>query len=339
MITLDEFTLQQKASLLQATGELSGLLRDIGLAGKRINAGLSKSGLTNMSGAAGFKNVHQEEVKKQDVFANDVLTEVLSKGGNCAGVASEERDDFLAFDELKNKAAKYVVMFDPLDGSGNVDNNISVGTIFGVYHRATAVGTLCNQSDFLQAGIRQVAAGYIIYGPSTILVYATERGVNGFTLDPAIGEFCLSHKDIKCPEAGNTYSLNHSLFFQYSSQIRRYINDMQRWNGLNPGAFNQRYVGSMVADLHRTLLSGGIFLYPGTPDTPDGKLRLMYECNPFAFIFEMAGAAAIGGRERVLSIKPAKLHQRIPFYAGSKQMVEELKKYINNNTLRHSYAE
>jgi len=332
-MTLDEFTIRQLRLVPGATGQLSSLLRDIGLAAKRINAGLNKAGLINLAGVAGHRNVHNEEVKKLDIIANEAFTAALKNGVSCAGIGSEEWDDILVFDDVKNNTSKYVVLFDPLDGSSNIDNNISVGTIFGVYRRITTVGTPCAKADFIQPGIRQVAAGYIIYGPSTMLVYATSKGVNGFTLDPAIGEFCLSHPDMQCSVTGNTYALNHSNFFQYPQQIRKYINDMQYWNEVHPGSFNQRYVGSMVADLYRTLLHGGIFLYPGTTDNPDGKLRLMYECNPFAFIFEMAGALAINGHGRVLNIQPSKLHQRIPFFAGSKQMVQELKKYMDNKVL------
>ena len=328
MLTLDEFTVQQLRLFPNATGQLSSLLRDIGLAAKRINAEINRAGLLDLFGTTGNLNKHGEEVKKLDVFANDELTNVLRNGISCAGVGSEEWESTLIFDDAKSNQSKYVVLFDPLDGSSNIDNNICIGTIFGVYKRKSLVGTSGTSEDFIQPGNTQVAAGYVIYGPSTVLVYATRHGVNGFTLDPAIGEFCLSHPNIICPANGSTYSVNHSNFFQYSNGIRKFINDMQRWNEEVPDAFSQRYVGSMVADMHRTLLRGGIFLYPGNADKPQGKLRLMYECNPFAFIFEAAHGEATDGRQRIMDITPAELHQRSPFYCGSSNMIKKLKQYL-----------
>lgn len=328
LLTLDEFTIQQLRLFLNATGQLSSLLRDIGLAAKRINAEINKAGLLDIFGTTGDINKHGEEVKKLDVFANDELTNVLRNGISCAGIGSEEWEGTLIFDDLKSNHSKYVVLFDPLDGSSNIDNNICIGSIFGIYKRKSPVGTPCTPEDFIQPGSRQVAAGYIIYGPSTVLVYATRHGVNGFTLDPAIGEFCLSHPNIICPANGSTYSINHSNFFQYSVGVRKFINDMQRWNNEVPDAFSQRYVGSMVADMHRTLLRGGIFLYPGNADKPKGKLRLMYECNPFAFIFEAAKGEATDGKHRIMDIVPTALHQRSPFYCGSSHMINKLKQCL-----------
>ena len=329
VLTLDEFTVRQLRLFPHATGELSSLLRDIGLAAKRISAGINKAGLVeDVLGQTGHKNIQGEEVKKLDELANEQLIGALSGGVSCAGVGSEESDDILIFNDNKSNNSKYVVLFDPLDGSSNIDNNISIGTIFGVYRRVTASGIPADKSDFLQPGTRQVAAGYILYGSATMLIYGTRRGVNGFTLDPAIGEFCLSHPDIKCPEKGKVYSINHSNFFQYPEGVRKYIGDIQKWNELNPDSYSERYVGSMVADLHRTLLQGGIFLYPGTTERPEGKLRLMYECNPFAFLFEVAGGRAVSGRERVLDIRPTKIHQRSPLFIGSKNMVDRLEGYL-----------
>ncbi|TKK65823.1 class 1 fructose-bisphosphatase [Ilyomonas limi] len=328
LLTLDEFTIQQLRLFPNATGQLSSLMRDIGLAAKRINAEINKAGLLDIFGVTGDLNKHGEEVKKLDVFANNELTNVLKNGVSCAGVGSEEWEGTLIFDDAKSNQSKYVVLFDPLDGSSNIDNNICIGSIFGIYRRNSPVGSPCTTADFVQPGDRQIAAGYVIYGPSTVLVYATRHGVNGFTLDPAIGEFCLSHPDIICPANGSTYSINHSNFFQYSVGVRKYINDMQRWNEQVPDAFSQRYVGSMVADMHRTLLQGGIFLYPGNADKPQGKLRLMYECNPFAFIFEAAKGEATNGKQRILDIVPKELHQRSQFYCGSSNMINRLKQYL-----------
>jgi len=230
-------------------------------------------------------------------------------------------------DEVSNNS-KYVVMFDPLDGSTNIDTNASIGTIFGVYRRVSELRKPCTKEDFLQPGINQVAAGYIVYGSSTILVYATRRGVNGFTLDPSIGEFCLSHPDMKCPETGKIYSVNHGNFFLYDLPVKKYIDSCQKRTKENGGPYTQRYIGSMVADLHRTLIKGGIFMYPGMTDKPQGKLRLMYECNPFAFIIEVASGKATSGTERILDIQPTKLHQRTPLFIGSKCMVEEVETYL-----------
>jgi fructose-1,6-bisphosphatase I len=328
VLTLDEFTIQQLRQFPKATGELSGLLRDIGLAAKRINVEVNKAGLVDILGDAGEINVQGEDVKKLDVFANNQLTAVLHHGISCAGIASEEMSDFVAFGDDVSKDSKYICMFDPLDGSGNIDVNVSIGTIFSVYRRKTTKGTIATIEDFLQPGINQVAAGYIVYGSSTMLVYGTRRGVNGFTLDPSIGEFCLSHPNIKCPPGGRIYSVNHGNFFQYDTRVKRYIDVCQKKTRGEGGPYTQRYIGSMVADVHRNLIKGGIFMYPGTVDKPKGKLRLLYECNPFAFIIEVAGGKATDGKQRILDIQPTELHQRTPFFIGSKNMMEELESYL-----------
>lgn len=329
ILTLDEFTIREMREFPQATGELSGLLRDIGLAAKRVNVEVNKAGLVDILGDTGEINVQGEEVKKMDEYANDQLTGVLRHGISCAGIASEELDDFVVFEDEISKKSKYVCMYDPLDGSSNIDVNVSIGTIFSVYRRKTERGTCVTQEDFLQAGNRQVAAGYIIYGSSTILVYATKRGVNGFTLDPAIGEFCLSHPDIKCPEDGKIYSVNHGNFFGYSPQVKKYIDLCQHKSKINGGPYTQRYIGSMVSDVHRNLIKGGIFMYPGTKDKPNGKLRLLYECNPFAYIVEKAGGKATDGVMSILEKIPTKLHERTPFFIGSKNMMQELESFLN----------
>src|SRR6478672_9216101 len=324
ILTLDEFTIQQLRQFPQATGELSSLLRDIGLAAKRVNVEVNKAGLIDILGDAGSVNVQGEEVKKLDIFANNQFVGVLRHGISCAGIGSEELDDILVFDDEISNNSKYVCLFDPLDGSSNIDVNVSIGTIFSVYRRVTPIGTVATLEDYLQPGNKQVAAGYIVYGSSTMLVYATRRGVNGFTLDPSIGEFCLSHPDIKCPDSGKIYSVNHGHFFEYSEGVRKYINVCQNKTKDTDGPYTQRYIGSMVADVHRNLIKGGIFMYPGTTDKPKGKLRLLYESNPFAFIAEVAGGRATNGKERILDVEPTELHQRSPMFIGSRGMMDEL---------------
>ena len=324
VLTLDEFTIQQLRMFPNATGELSNLLRDIGLAAKRVNVEVNKAGLVDILGDAGSTNIQGEDVKKLDVFANNQFMGVLRHGISCAGIGSEELDDIAVFDDEISNNSKYVCLFDPLDGSGNIDVNVSIGSIFGVYRRVTEKGKPCHKEDFLQPGIKQVAAGYIIYGSSTMMVYATRRGVNGFTLDPSIGEFTLSHPDIKCPENGKFYSVNHGNFFQYEEGVKKYIDRCQKKDSTNGGPYAQRYIGSMVSDVHRNLIKGGIFMYPATIDKPKGKLRLLYECNPFAFIMEVAGGCATDGKQRILDIVPDALHQRSPFFIGSRKMMEEL---------------
>ncbi len=327
--TLDEFTIQQLRDFPKATGELSSLLRDIGLAAKRVNVEVNKAGLVDILGDAGSMNVQGEEVKKLDIFANNQFVGVLRHGISCAGIGSEELDDVVIFDDEVSNASKYVCLFDPLDGSSNIDVNVSIGTIFSVYRRISEIGKPATEADFLQPGVKQVAAGYIIYGSSTMMVYATRRGVNGFTLDQSIGEFTLSHPNIKCPETGKFYSVNHGNFFQYEERVKKYINECQRKTKDNGGPYTQRYIGSMVADIHRNLIKGGIFMYPAIADKPKGKLRVMYECNPCAFIVEVAGGIATNGKQRMLDVQPTGLHQRTPFFAGSKLMMEELGYFLD----------
>ena len=325
--TLDEFTIQQMRDFPQATGELAGLLRDIGLAAKRVNVEVNKAGLVDILGDTGDVNIQGEEVKKMDIFANNQLVGVLRHGISCAGIGSEELDEIVIFNDEVSSGSKYVCLFDPLDGSSNIDVNVSIGTIFSVFRRVSKLGEPATKEDFLQKGDLQVAAGYVIYGSSTMLVYATRRGVNGFTLDPSIGEFTMSHPDIKCPENGRIYSVNHGNFFQYEKPVQEYITVCQKKNKSNGGPYTQRYIGSMVADVHRNLIKGGIFMYPGTTDKPNGKLRLLYECNPFAFIVEKAGGKATNGKIRILEVEPTELHQRTPFFIGSIKMMEELESF------------
>jgi fructose-1,6-bisphosphatase I len=326
--TLDEFTIQQMRDFPNATGELAGLLRDMGLAAKRVHVEVNKAGLVDILGDAGTMNVQGEEVKKLDIFANNQFMGTLRHGISCAGIGSEEMDDVVIFDDEISNNSKYVCLFDPLDGSANIDVNVSIGTIFSVYRRVSELGKPATKEDFLQPGNKQVAAGYMIYGSSTMMVYATRRGCNGFTLDQSIGEFTLSHPDIKCPETGKIYSVNHGNYYQYNNKVKNYINTCQKKNQSTGGPYTQRYIGSMVADVHRNLIKGGIFMYPGTTDKPNGKLRLLYECNPFAFIVEISGGKATNGIQRILDIQPNEVHQRTPFFIGSKLMMEE---YENTN--------
>ena len=326
LMTLDEFTIQELRDFPAATGELSGLLRTIGLAGKRINAEVNKAGLADILGAAGKENVQGEEVQKLDEFANNVLIDLLNHSIYCAGVGSEENDDIVVFDDPLSNNSKYVLLMDPLDGSGNIDVNISIGTIFSIYRRVTPLGKPCSLEDFLQPGNQIVAAGYIIYGSSTMMVYATKRSVNGFTLDPSIGEFCLSHPKIQCPPSGRIYSVNHGNFNQYTADVQQYIKFCQAKNKTNGGPYTQRYIGSMVADIHRNLIKGGIFMYPTTTDKPKGKLRLQYECNPMAFIVLKAGGLATNGIIPVLDVVPTELHQRSALFIGSTAMMADLEK-------------
>jgi fructose-1,6-bisphosphatase I len=328
-MSLDEFTIQQLRMVPGGTGELSRLLRDIGLASKRINVEVNKAGLQDILGDMGVKNVQGEEVKKLDDFANNQLIYVLKNGMSCAGICSEEEENIQIFDDELSNKSKYVVLFDPLDGSSNIDTNISIGTIFSIFRRVTELGKPCTIEDFLQPGSQQIAAGYIVYGSSTMLVYATRLGVNGFTLDPPIGEYCLSHPDIQCPTDGKIFSVNGGYYRQYDPSVRKYIDILQNKTKEEGGPLTQRFTGSMVADLHRTLIKGGIFMYPLTTDNPKGKLRLMYECNPFAYITEMAGGRAESGAGKILDIQPTSLHQRTPIFIGSKNMVEECMSYID----------
>jgi fructose-1,6-bisphosphatase I len=327
LITLDEFIAVNQERFPDATGELSGLLRDIGLACKIVNRDLRKAGLVDtILGDADKVNVQGEEVKKLDEFANEILIKCLHYSGECSGIASEEETDFVCFENRAD--AKYVVLFDPLDGSSNIDVVAPVGTIFSVFRRVSEIGRPCTLEDFLQTGDRQVAAGYVIYGSSTMMVYTTGQGVNGFTLDPTIGEFCLSHPDIKTPENSTTYSANQGNYYTFQDVVQRFIDHCQ--DCTTKKAYSLRYIGSMVADFHRNLIKGGIYLYPATKDAPNGKLRLMYECNPLAFLQEQAGGKASDGEKRIMEIIPSQLHHRTPVYIGSSKMVDKMVEYIDN---------
>lgn len=328
VMTLDEFRVSEERNFTDATSDFSNVLRDIALAAKMINVEVNKAGLVDILGEAGTVNIQGEHVKKLDLFANNQMVKVLKRGRSCAGIISEELDDVVSFDDKMSVNSNYIVAFDPLDGSTNIDNCISIGTIFGVYARRSPTGTILTAEDFEVCGRQMVAAGYVVYGSSTIFVFATSRSVNGFTLDPTIGEFYLSHPEIKCPPKGYIYSVNQSNLLNYSPGIQRYINAFQQLNKQKEGACTLRHVGSMVADLHRNLIKGGIFLNPGSPGFPMGKLRLLYECNPWAFIYEVAGGRAITGQQRVLDVPFENIHQRTPFFIGSLEMIEELERCL-----------
>jgi len=319
-ITYDEFVILKQKDFPEAEGDLSKLLRDIGLAAKVINREVNKAGLVDILGMTGTRNVQGEEVQKLDEYANEQMIKYLRAGGQCCVMASEEEEDFIHVDDEHAVDAKYVVLFDPLDGSSNIDVNASIGTIFSIYERVTTgIPTI---EDVLQPGNQQVAAGYVIYGSSTILVYTSGNGVHGFTLDPTIGEYCLSHPNIKTPENGKIYSINEGESNNWTQQgVRDYIHFCKEINSDEKRPYSSRYIGSMVADLHRNLIKGGIFIYPATQKAPNGKLRLLYECNPMAFLVEQAGGLANNGFERILDAKPTELHQRIPIFIGSKNMV------------------
>lgn len=326
--TLNQFIVERQADFPYATGELSRLLSDIGAATKIINREVSKAGLVNILGITGDSNVHGEEVKKLDIYANEQLISALTYSKECTVLASEENEDLIYLDNNFADDAKYVIAFDPLDGSSNIDVNAPIGTIFTIFRRITKTGTKAQMEDCLQKGTEQVAAGYVIYGSSTMMVYTTGHGVNGFTLDPSIGEYCLSHPKMRIPENGHYYSTNEGYFNDYSEGIRRYIEKCRSNDNPSGKACKARYIGSLIADIHRTLLKGGIFLYPPTAKNPGGKLRLVYEGNPMAFIVEQAGGKATDGKTRILDIKPEKLHQRVPLITGDKHMVDEVGAYI-----------
>ncbi len=327
LTTLDEFTIEQTRMFPQATGGLSSLLRDISLACKMINKKVNKAGLVNILGAEGTENVQGEQQMKLDVFADDILIRVLRNSTDCAGVASEENDHFVAFEDEYSCNAKYVVLFDPLDGSSNIDVNASIGTIFAIYRRKSALGSPVVESDFLQKGSDLKAAGYVIYGSSTMLVYGTRQGVNGFTLDPSIGEFCLSHKNMQVPVDGKIYSVNQGNMEKYATGLKDYLAYCMKNEG-DKKCYTHRYIGSMVADMHRTLIKGGIFFYPADTSNANGKLRLLYECNPMAFLIEHAGGLSSNGAHSILQIDPEQLHQRVPIFIGSKNMVTEALSFL-----------
>ncbi|MBA3648042.1 MAG: class 1 fructose-bisphosphatase [Chitinophagales bacterium] len=337
VITLDEFIFQREKDFPFASGELSGLLRDIGFAAKIVNREVNKAGLVDILGTTGINNSTGDEVKKLDIFANEQFISALQVSGECCGLASEELEKYTPITGEESRNAKYVVTLDPLDGSSNIDVNVAIGTIFSIYRRQSFFGP-CTSEDFLQRGSRQVAAGYIIYGSSTMMVYTTGNGVNGFTLDPSIGEFCLSHPDIKTPDKGKIYSVNQGNFLKFDQPIKEYITFCQSEDRLSNRPYSLRYIGSLVGDIHRNLMYGGIFMYPATRSSPKGKLRLLYECFPMAFIVEQAGGKATNGQIRILDIEPTELHQRSPVFMGSKEMVSKVEEFTRASVMVEASA-
>jgi fructose-1,6-bisphosphatase I len=324
--TLGQFIISRQKDYPYSKGELSRLLRDIGIAAKIVSREVRKAGLVDILGSVGTQNVQGEDQKLLDVFANDHFISALQVGGECAAIASEENEEIIHHENEVSTHAKYVVCMDPLDGSSNIDVNVSVGTIFSIYRKIS--NGKATMADFLQKGTEQVAAGYVIYGSSTMLVYTTGKGVNGFTLDPSIGEFCLSHPDMKAPQMGNIFSMNQGNYHKVPKGVQKYSDYCAEADKTTNRPYSFRYIGSLVADFHRNLLKGGIYVYPPTQASPNGKLRLTYECNPLAFIAEQAGALATDGKQRILDIKPENIHQRVPFYLGSKEMVEKIHSFI-----------
>lgn len=323
IITLDEFIIKSQTTYSDSTGQFTRLLRDLGIAAKIINREVNLAGLVNILGVAESENASGDEVKKLDVFANERMIECLTNSGEVCGIASEEMEDIIQVPKVAGKVSNYVVSIDPLDGSSNIDVNVSVGTIFSIFKRKSPADGDCNLDDFLQKGSDLVAAGYVLYGTSTILVYTTGEGVNGFTLDPSIGEFCLSHPNIRIPQKGDYYSVNQGYYLKFDLEMRRYIDHCSDQN------LGLRYIGSMVSDIHRIMFHGGIFLYPSTRKYPLGKLRLLYECAPIAMIVEQAGGSAIDcNLKRILDLEPKELHERSTIVIGSPLMVKEMKEFI-----------
>jgi fructose-1,6-bisphosphatase I len=328
LITLTEFIIDRQHQIPSATGEFTRLLNDIGTAAKFVNREVNKAGLADILGMEGSTNIQGEEQKKLDVFANNHFINALRAGGQCAAIASEENDEIIILDNPISNKAKYVVAIDPLDGSSNIESNVSIGTVFSIYRRITPAGEPASVKDLLQPGTSLLASGYVIYGSSTMLVYTTGHGVNGFTLDPSVGLFILSHPGIRYPEKGTIYSVNESNYIWFPQGVKDYINYCHEDDKATLRPYITRYIGSMVADIHRNLLVGGIFLYPGTKKNPNGKLRLLYECKPMAFIAEQAGGKASNGSKRILEIEPTDVHERSPLFVGPTAMVEKIEEFL-----------
>jgi fructose-1,6-bisphosphatase I len=324
-VTLSRFIMEEEREHPRATGSLTSLLYDIALAAKLIHREVSKAGLVDILGMTGHENIHGEEVRKLDEYAHDVMFNAMDHGGNLCVMASEEADELMHIPE-EFPIGDYVLLFDPLDGSSNIDANISIGTIFSIHARLSEGGP-GDLDDCLQPGHRQVAAGYVMYGSSTVLVYTTGNGVHGFTLDPSIGEFLLSHRDIRIPEPGKRiYSVNEGNFDRWAPSQQALVNELR--SGCHGAPFSARYVGSLVTDFHRTLMYGGLFMYPADNKNQNGKLRLLYEASPLALICEQAGGRATDGREDILRLIPTDLHQRTPLYMGDSEWVELASEFL-----------
>ena len=327
LVTLGEFIIKMQRQFQYSSGELSKLLSSIKLATKVVNREVNKAGLVDIIGSAEKENIQGEEQQKLDVFAHEKFIAALSNRDVVCGIASEESEGYLRINRGENShQSKYVVLIDPLDGSSNIDVNVSVGTIFSIYHRKSPIGTEVTEEDFLQKGDAQAAAGYVIYGSSTMLVYTTGHGVNGFTLDPSIGTFFLSHPNIVHPKDGNIYSINEGNYTHFPEGVKKYIKYCQTEEENRP--YTARYIGSLVSDFHRNMIKGGIYIYPTSSKSPNGKLRLLYECNPIALLAEQSGGKASDGFQRILDIEPKELHQRVPFFCGSKNMVQKAEEYM-----------
>ncbi|MGB5444452.1 MAG: class 1 fructose-bisphosphatase, partial [Psychromonas sp.] len=328
MITLGEYIIKKQHEFPEATGELSSLLGSIQLAAKVVNREINKAGLVDIIGATGVENIQGEVQQKMDLYANDVFKAALKARGEVCGVASEEEDEFVVFDDQEGMNNKYVVLMDPLDGSSNIDVNVSVGTIFSIYRRVSELGQKVILDDFLQPGDKQVAAGYIIYGSSTMLVYTTGFGTHGFTCDPSLGVFYLSHENIQIPDNGAMYSINEGNYLKFPMGVKKYLKYCQEIDSPTKRPYTSRYIGSLVSDVHRNLLKGGIYMYPSTASSPQGKLRILYECNPMAFLVEQAGGRATDGFRRIMEIDPTELHQRVPFFCGSPKMMDKVEEMM-----------
>ena len=330
MKTLDEFIVEKQMEFPHAKGALTGILSSIRLVAKIIHRDINRAGLSNdILGYAGNQNVQGESQMKLDVFANDTMMRALMAREEVAGFASEEEDTFVAFDTERGRNAKYVILTDPLDGSSNIDVNVAVGTIFSIYRRVSPIGTPVTLEDFMQPGHKQVAAGYVVYGSSTMLVYTTGNGVHGFTYDPSLGVFCLSHENLQIPPTGKIYSINEGQYLKFPMGVKKYIKYCQEEDAATNRPYTSRYIGSLVSDFHRNMLKGGIYIYPSATNYPNGKLRLLYEGNPMAFLAEQAGGVATDGYNRILDIIPTALHQRVPLFVGSKEMVQKAQDFMD----------
>jgi fructose-1,6-bisphosphatase I len=327
--TLNDFLTSRQGNVKRYNQELSNVLNDLATASKIVNRDVCRAGLVDgFIGAQGGQNIQGEEQQKLDVIADNAFISILEKGGAVCGIASEENEDFVAFENPKSKEGSYVVLFDPLDGSSNIDVNVSIGTIFSIYQRVSNKGELSTIEDMLQTGAQQVAAGYVLYGSSTMMVYTAGHGVHGFTLDPNTNDFYLSHQDMKMPEKGRYYAMNEGNVNECDPRIVDYIKYCQSRENDYGSPYSGRYIGSLVADFHRNLIKGGIYIYPCTKEAPEGRLRLLYECNPLAFISEQAGGLSSDGAQRIMEIKPEKLHERVAFFTGSKTMVEKAMSFL-----------
>ncbi|MCS7162861.1 MAG: class 1 fructose-bisphosphatase [Bacteroidia bacterium] len=326
MTTLEQFIITRQQER-EGSGAFSKILRDLGLAGKLLSFYLRRASLSGLLGELGLTNIQGESVQKLDHLANTLLIRLLSQNPHVAGLASEEEEHILP----ANPEGKYVVLLDPLDGSSNIDTGVPVGTIFSIYRRISPLGTPCSEADFLQGGRAQVAAGYILYGTSTLLFYTTGEGVHGFTLEPAAGEFFLTYPHVEMPPKSTYYSFNDNQLHEWEPSLQRYVADLHTRNRTSAKPQSLRYVGSLVADFHRNLLKGGLFMYPGTVQKPEGKLRLLYEGYPMAFLAEQAGAKATNGRQALLDVPPSKIHQRTPLFIGPAEEIDRIHTFLNTN--------